>query len=38
MNILDNYLASRRLEKQYQDIDTFGDEYLNLDEQDISTE
>ena len=30
MNLLDNYLASRRLEEQYQDmdIDTFGDEML----------
>ena len=25
---LDNYLSSRRLEEQYQDIETFADEYL----------
>ena len=39
MNLLDKCLASRRLEEQYQDIDidTFGDEYLNLNKQDIST-
>jgi hypothetical protein len=39
MNLLDKYLASRRLEEQYQDIETdaFGNEYLNLNKQDIST-
>jgi hypothetical protein len=39
MNLLDKCLASRRLEEQYQDIETdaFGDEYLNLNKQDIST-
>jgi hypothetical protein len=38
MNLLDKYLVSRRLEEQYQDIDidTFGDEYLKLNKQDIS--
>lgn len=28
LNLLDSYLTSRRLEEQYHDIETYGDEYL----------
>jgi hypothetical protein len=28
VNLLDNYLSSRRLEEEYQDVDTFGNEML----------